>query len=148
MEATDTPEPVWQLSELRSETGTMLFRKLLDALPSTPNSNDHVVYLTFGCKAEPEDQQFYTPADTATLAEIDDTDIPNLEDATKAVLVGAVSAPRVRDFIFYTADPQLFLDTASPLRSRYSQFDIGCECSPDPTWSQYRDLPPAENASG
>ena len=137
-------EPTWQLSEIRNESGPMLIRKLLGALPTDQRRADHVVYLTFGCKSPPSGENYYTPADTSTFAEIDETDIPELEETAGALLVGAVSAPRLRDFIFYTADPQRFLDTASPLRARYPQFDIGCECSPDPTWSQYRDLPPSE----
>ncbi len=136
-------EPTWQLSEIRNESGPMIIRKLLDAVSlKPPSGRDYVIYLTFGCNTPPKGDGYYTPADTATFAEIDDVDIPEIETASDALLVGAVSAPRVRDFIFYSSDPQRFLDTAAPLRSRYPQFQIGCECSPDPEWAQYHDLPP------
>ena len=144
-----TLEPTWQLTELRNESGPMLIRKLLGAASLRKSDiNDHVIYLTFGCNTAPPGDSYYTTADTATLAEIDETDIPELEAATDALLVGAVSAPRVRDFIFYSADPQRFLDTAAPLRSRYPQFRIGCECSRDPDWEQYHNLPPSKSQAG
>jgi hypothetical protein len=134
-------EPTWQLSENHNESGPMIIRELLDAMSlKQPCGRDYVIYLTFGCNTPPNGDGCYTPADTATFAEIDKTDIPQRETATDALLVGAVSAPRVRDFVFYSSDPQRFLDTAAPLRLRYPQFRIGCECSPDPDWAQYRDL--------
>jgi hypothetical protein len=109
------PEPTWQLSEIRNDSGPMLIRKLLGAMPrKVPSCYDYVIYLTFGCSTPPSGDGYYTSADTATFAEIDETDIPELETATDALLVGAVSAPRVRDFIFYSADPQRFLDAAAP----------------------------------
>ncbi len=137
-------EPQWALSELENETGPMVIQKLLDAIPHNGlTGDDYVIYLTFGCKRRPTGEGFYTKTDSATLAEIDNSDIPKLEASTGALLVGAVSAPRFRDFIFYSRNPQGFLDLAAPLRDRYPQFQIGCECSPDPDWNQYRDLPPS-----
>ena len=127
----------------------MLIRKLLDAMPlKLASGDDYVIYLTFGCNTPPSGDSYYTSADSAIFAEIDETDIPELEIETGALLVGAVSAPRVRDFIFYSADPQRFLDAAFPLRSRFPQFQIGCECSPDPDWAQYRSLPPSQSRDG
>lgn len=147
-EEMDASESTWQLTEISNDSGPMLIRKLLDAFPGEHQPADHVVYLTFGCNSPPSGQSFYTEVDSATFADLDETDIPALEKATGALLVGVVSAPRLRDFIFYTADPHRFLDTASPLRARFPQFQIGCECSPDPTWSQYCDLPPSETSNG
>lgn len=141
-------EPQWALSALNNESGPMLIRKLLDAFRlQTPAGGDYVIYLTFGCKTGPTDEKFYTATDSEILAEIDNTEIPHLEASTGALLVAVVSAPRVRDFIFYSRDPQRFLDLAAPLRDRYSQFRIGCECRLDPDWNQYRDLPPSEPPS-
>ena len=139
-------ESQWALSELENESGPMVIRKLLDAIPHNGLSgDDYVIYMTIGCKRKPTDKSFYTKTDSATLAEIDSTDIPELEAATGALLVGVVSAPMVRDFIFYSRDPQRFLDLAGSLQDRYSQFQIGCECSPDPEWNQYFVLPPSES---
>ena len=137
-----TSEPNWQLSEIRNDSGPMLIRKLLNA--TRRSGNDYVIYLTFGCNTPPDRDGYYPSADSATFEKIDETDIPALEITAEAILVGAVSAPRVRDFIFYANDPQRFLNAAEHLRSQYPQFQIGCECKPDPDWAQYHDLPPSQ----
>jgi hypothetical protein len=127
----------------------MIIRKLLNAMTvKSPSGKDFVIYLTFGCNTPPTGDRYYSAADSETFAQIDKTDIPELEVTCDALLVGAVSAPRVRDFIFYSSNPQRFFDTAAPLRSRYPQFEIGCECSPDSDWAQYHDLPPSSSRNG
>lgn len=141
------PEPQWQLSQVRNEQESMLVRKKLAApADRVLSGSDYVIYLTLRCAGPANATGFYTKADADALAELDRTDIPALEETTGAELVAAVSAFRVRDFIFYSDDPNRFLESALYLRERYPQFQIGCECTPDPYWTQYRDLPPSESA--
>jgi hypothetical protein len=138
-----TPETEWQLSEVRNAQETMLIRKKLGAPKGgVLSGNDYVIYLTFGCAPPANADSCYTQADADTLLEIDRNDIPTLEEKAGAELVAAVSARRVRDYIFYSDDPDTFLESALYLRRRFPQFRIGCECKPDPKWEQYHDLPP------
>jgi hypothetical protein len=140
----DEAHEQWQLSEIRNGSETMLIRKKLNANAGrTLSGKDYVIFLTFGLRKPKRKVGFYTEEDSTILSEIDETDIPNLERTTGAELVAAVSAWRVRDYIFYSVDPNGFLDAAAYLRDRFPRFQIGCECKPDPAWEQYAELPPA-----
>ena len=140
-------ESEWALSQVQNEADTILFRKKLAAKTDAKcNPTTHVVYLTFGCKSEPTSVGFYTKEDQETLEKIEAIEVADLESKTGAELVAVVSAWRMCDYILYCDDPDLFLDSAIHLRDSYPQFQIGCECNPDPEWGAYDDLPPAADA--
>lgn len=132
---------------MQNDAEKILFRKKLAAKTAAKcNPTTHVVYLTFGCKSEPGEVGFYTEEDQITLERIEANEIAELESKTGAELVAVVSAWRMCDYILYCEDAELFLDSAIYLRDAYPQFQIGCECNPDPEWEVYDDLPPAAEA--
>lgn len=136
----------WSLTQYQPK-GTAeqwFFRKNLRPAiaPGAPEYR-HVVYLTFHFR--PRDESgLPDPADTQRLYELEETDIPALEQDGLAVYVAAVMKPGIKDVLFYTRDPQLFLDQALPLRSRHQEIRVSCEIIEDPAWEHYADFPGGE----
>jgi len=133
----------WSLKEYHPKDSSEIwfFRKnLAPSVSAGAKSHEHVVYLTF--HFQPRDTSgFPTNQDENTLFDIENYEIPKLEQDGLAVLVGAVLKPGIKDLIFYTRDPQGFLQAAIPIRDNNPQFCVECEISPDPEWGQYHDLP-------
>lgn len=118
-----------------------LFRKNLSpAIHPGSASHPYVCYLTFGFT--PKDATGLPPADVADeLGRIEETELPDLERGSLSILVGVVLKGGVKDFIFYTSDPDEFLERAGKVRSGHPHFKLGCEVGHDPDWSHYADLP-------
>ena len=133
----------WSLAEYAdpSSDEVGIFRKNLE--PSiAPGSESHpnVCFLTF--HYSPADARgLPTKKDSARLATIETEEIPDLERDGLAVLVGVALKGGVKDFVFYTSDPQAFLDRASKIRDAHPEYRLECEIGPNTDWSQYEDFP-------
>ena len=72
---------------------------------------------------------------------IEEREIPALEAQELSVLVGVALKDGVKDFMFYTRNPDEFLARAAVIREAHPEFNMGCEVGPNPTWSHYTDFP-------
>jgi len=118
-----------------------LFRKnLAPAIsPKDPGYN-FIAYLTFhyhptGKSGLPTDEE------AQVFAEFENTFLETFEKDGLSVFVAVVTKSGIKDFLFYTRDPHIFLKTAEQFRNIYPEFLITCELSPDPLWDQYKDFP-------
>lgn len=134
---------VWTLNEWRSDTTPerRLFRKNVSSdIAGFRSSHGHLAYFTFSY--EPQDSSgLPTVEDFDALAEIEDTELEFLTEGELAVFVAVVTVSGIRDMLFYTQSPEEFLARAEAVAARYPRFRSGCQISPNPTWSQYDDLP-------
>ncbi len=133
-------EQAWQVLELQSHGEPLLIRKLDKAL-DYQQGRDHIFYLTFGTSAPVNGEEFYSKQDSSTIYDAVEPAVLELETATDSLLVAVITAPRLRDYLFYSANTELFLEQAALFRDRFPQFKIGCEGGLDPTWKHYSDLP-------
>ena len=133
----------WTLNEWRSDNTpeVRLFRKNLSTdVAGFRRTHSHLAYFTF--TFIPKDESgLPTPADFDRLAVIEETEVAFLIDGELAAFVAVVTVPGIRDFLFYTHSPELFLERAKTVRDRHPEFQSGCQISSDPKWSQYDDLP-------
>lgn len=136
-------ETEWALSEVRNNVETLIFRKNLEPNKDRDlSSYKYVIYFTCGCKTEPPNGEMISEEDGDSLEKIEEIELLSVAAASSSILVGVVTAHRVKDFILYSADPEKFLNNAHYIVSKYPQFDIGCQYNDDANWDQYRDLPP------
>lgn len=132
----------WTLMEYRPKDSPerWFFRKNL-APAIAPGHRDYgfIAYLTF----------HYHPRDASGLPSSEDEEsfshiqhqLEGLEIDGLSIHVAAVTKSGIRDFLFYTCDPNLFLWRAEDFRKTYSQFQVECEIKPDPQWNHYEDFP-------
>jgi hypothetical protein len=137
------PEDNWTLKEYGDPTSgeRSIFRKNLSpgVIPGS-TSHPYVCYLTFGFS--PRDSTGLSSTEVEDqLVEIEEREIPTLEAQELSVLVGVVLKGGVKDFIFYTRNPDEFLARAEAIREGHPEFIMGCEVGPNPTWSHYTDFP-------
>lgn len=136
-------EDDWTLKEWRSTTTpeVRLFRKNLSAdVARFRSTHDHLACFTFAFTPK-DDSGLPTAADLDRLAQIEESELAFLTEGGLATLVAVVTVPGIRDFLFYTHSPDRFLARAQAVRGRQADFQCECKISPDPTWSQYDDLP-------
>ena len=133
----------WRLKEYRPKDSkeVWFFRKnLAPQIPVRHPGYSHVAYLTFGYF--PRDESgLPADVDTDALYRIEEEALDELSADDLAVQIAAVTKPGIKDLLFQTRDPNEFLRRAASFRSRYTQFRVECEISPDPQWSQYDDFP-------
>lgn len=136
------PAPEWTLKQLLDpKSGTTTIVRRCVKLPVSAGDRRYgwIAYLTF--LFEPRDASgLPAPADADALCAIEEIDIPRLEADGLGVFVAVVLGGGVKDFLFYTRDPEEFLKRAAPIRDGATRFRVGCEISPDAMWSQYSDL--------
>jgi Family of unknown function (DUF695) len=100
----------------------------------------YLVYLTFAYS--PRDASgLPSESDDDVLFRIEEEELGDLMADALAVQIGAVTKNGIKDLLFYTRDAQEFLRRAEQFRTKYPQFEVGCEISKDPEWAQYGDLP-------
>ena len=137
------PRDEWTLKEYqpRDSPERWFFRK--NIAPSiSPKHRDYrfIAFLTF--HYHPRDESGLPSAeDEEVFFRFEDERLETFEVDRLAVYVAAVTKKGIKDFLFYTRDPHLFLQRAEPFRIEYSQFGLECELVPDPQWDQYDDFP-------
>lgn len=133
----------WSLKEYRSESSpeVRIFRKNLTPRASAESeSHPFVCYFTFGYKTG-RDDGLPEGADANRLMEMEQAELAVLEDENLAVAVGVALGLGVKDFVFYTGNPDRFLELAARIRDHHPEFQVGCEVAPDENWSHYADFP-------
>jgi len=131
----------WSLKEYAEGCQRWFFRKnLAPSIPPRHRDYGFIAYLTFA----------YTPRDESGLPffddeeilyKLEDVELDTLEAGGLAVQVAAATKNGIKDFLFYTRDPQQFLARAERFRTQYPQFKVGCEIVPDSQWSHYEEFP-------
>ena len=133
----------WTLKEYgpQGSPERWFFRKnTAPAIPVGDSAYPHLAYLTFSYS--PRDESgLPSKSDEEVLFRIEDEELRDLLADALAVQIGAVTKNGTKDLLFYTRDPEEFLHRAAQFRSKYPQFEVDCEVSEDPRWSQYDDLP-------
>ncbi len=118
----------------------VLRKNLAPAIKPATRRYPWLVYLTL--HFTPRDESgLPTLEDSAALYSAEEDHLPALEADRLSVQVGAVMKPGVRDLLFYTRDPDAFLERALALREAFPQFSPICEVMRDPSWSHYDDFP-------
>lgn len=117
------------------------FRKNL--CPSIePGNNDYpwLVYLTF--HYSPKDLTGLPgEVDADNLFTIESEELSILENDSLSVHVASVLKNGVKDFLFYTRNPDVFLKTAEYFRDSYPELSVECVIHKDESWDQYHDFP-------
>lgn len=135
-------DPEWTLKQLidpKSGAATIVRRCVKLPVSAGDRRYGWIAYLTF--VFEPRDASgLPASADGDALCAIEETDLPRFEADGLGVFVAVVLGGGVKDFLFYTRDPEDFLKRAAPIRDGSTRFRVGCEIKPDADWSQYRDL--------
>lgn len=99
-----------------------------------------IAYLTFNY--DPDDETGLPSAnDEKVLFDIEDRQLMRLEADALSIHVGTVTKSGIRDYLFYTRDPEEFLRRAEFFRAGSSQFAVECEIAPDPPWKHYDEFP-------
>lgn len=131
----------WTLKELVDRTSgrSTIVRRRASPPVSAYQRYEWIAYLTFLFHPR-DDSGLPSSEDSDALRAIEEIAIPKLEAEGLGVLVAVVFGEGVKDFLFYTRDPEEFLARAEPIRDGSTRFRVGCEIKPDATWSQYRDL--------
>jgi len=128
----------WQSTD--SEEQSIFRKNLSPRVQPGDRKYPYLVFLTF----------HYTPIDASGLPNPKDEDIfyqfeesglNRLEEDDLSIFVGAVLKSGIRDHIFYTSDPEKFLNISRAIKSKYSKFNPDTEVLADPNWSQYHDFP-------
>ncbi|HLJ26017.1 MAG TPA: DUF695 domain-containing protein [Candidatus Angelobacter sp.] len=138
-----TDQDLWSLKrhQPKGSSECHFFRKNL--APKVGVRHPHycfIVYLTFAYS--PEDARgLPSPEDEDTLFEIESVGLRELEADGLALQVATATKCGVKDFLFYTSDPEQFLLRAEKLRDLYQQFRVGCEIASDPEWKHYEQFP-------
>ena len=138
-----SPRDEWILKEYQPPNSLerWFFRKNV-APAVTPKHHDYgfIAFLTF--HYHPRDESgLPSVEDNEAFAKFEETQLEALESHGLSVYVAAVIKSGVKDFLFYTRDPHLFLQKTEPFRAVYPQFRVSCQLAPDPQWAQYEDFP-------
>ncbi len=124
----------WSQKEIAyKDTSThCYFRKnLTPAVEPGDKGYSFLAYLTFSSQANGVSQSLSG----------DEKEIQALERDGLAVQVGTVMCDEIKDLLFYTRDPKLFLNRTKKIRDSDPKLKVSCEICEDPDWAQYRDLP-------
>jgi hypothetical protein len=133
----------WTLKEFGDPASPerTIIRKCV-APPVRPGDAAYAFLAYFTFHYEPRDAGgLPTSEDADTLVKIEEERFSELEADGLATLVAVVLQKGVKDFLFYTRDPDEFLRRASLVKDGVPQFRTGCEIVRDPAWAQYQDIP-------
>jgi hypothetical protein len=139
----ETPSDDWSLKEFHPK-GTLerwFFRKNLAPNIDVGHPEYHyLAYLTF--TYQPKDSSgLPNKEDNDSLYRIEESELEPLIRDALAIHVASVMKSGIKDLLFYTRDPKLFKSRSEWFLRTYPQFQIQCEISADPKWSQYSDFP-------
>jgi hypothetical protein len=138
-----TIESLWTDSDIRLNNSDEIwrFRKNLGVseLAGHPDLRSQIyctVYYSPGESPDPSAEKAENP-----LHEFEDIDVPEIERASNSIHVASVLRDGVKDYIFYSADPERFLDEVNKKRVRIERCKVELEHNLDPTWKVYREFP-------
>ena len=137
------PADDWSLKEVHPKDSpeVWFFRKnLAPDIPVRHPDYRFLAYLTFIYQPR-DDSGLPSNDDEEVLFRIEESELGPLLSDDLSVQIAAVTKGGVKDLLFHTRDPHEFLRRANGLGDAYPQFQVGCEISPDPEWSQYDDFP-------
>ncbi len=99
-----------------------------------------IAYLTFNY--EPDAVRGFPSKDIHELLNrIEDEEFLLLEEGGLSVYVASVLKNGIKDNLFYTKDPQKFLDIAARFKEKYEILNVEAELIKDPKWEHYEDFP-------
>jgi len=81
-----------------------------------------------------------SPAEDALLGEVEDVICNSLEEHAESLLVAVISTGGMREFVFYTREPQRVQQRFEQLRTRITSHEIQLVIQPDRTWRIYAQL--------
>jgi hypothetical protein len=81
-----------------------------------------------------------SPAEDALLGEVEDVICNSLEEHAESLLVAVISTGGMREFVFYTREPQRVQQRFEQLRTRITSHEIQLAIQPDRTWRIYAQL--------
>jgi hypothetical protein len=81
-----------------------------------------------------------SPAEDALLGEIEDVICGSLEEQAESLLVAVITTSGMREFIFYTREPQRVRERFEQLRNRIKSHEIQLMIRPDSAWRVYAQL--------
>jgi hypothetical protein len=137
------PADNWSLKQFKGDDSpeVWLFRKNLSPeIPPRHPNYAFLAYLTFAYETRGA-SGLPVKEDAEILSRIEDPGFDEMLTDGLAVLIGVVTKAGIKDFLFYTRDPDEFLRRAEDFRRAHLPLGVGCVISPDPEWSQYDDLP-------
>jgi hypothetical protein len=79
-----------------------------------------------------------TSKEAKVLDEIEGAFRMLLERGSQSVLVGVLTLLKLRQYIFYTAEPDLALQLISKLEPKITSHTLTAHAEPDPDWQFYR----------
>ena len=81
-----------------------------------------------------------SPAEDALLGEVEDVICNSLEEHAESLLVAVISTGGMREFVFYTREPQRVQQRFEQLRTRITSHEVQLVIQPDRTWRIYAQL--------
>ena len=79
----------------------------------------------------------------ALLGEVEDIICSSLEEQAESLLVAVITTSGMREFVFYTREPQRVRQRFEELRNRITSHEIQLLIQSDRTWRAYAQLCPA-----
>lgn len=83
------------------------------------------------------------PAEDAQLGEIEDIVCGSLEEQAESLFVAVITTGGMREFVFYTRDPQRVQHRFQMLRGRITSHEMQLMIQPDRTWRVYAGFDPS-----
>lgn len=87
----------------------------------------------------PDEERFPTEEEDIRLNEIEDAATESFAEADVRY-VGRITSDGVREFYFYTADPEQFRDSVTTVMSEFPEYTFEADFAEDPEWTHYRDV--------
>jgi hypothetical protein len=81
-----------------------------------------------------------SPAEDVQLGEIEDIICASLEEQAESLLVAVITTGGMREFVFYTREPNNVRHLFEGLRSRITSHELQLMIQPDSTWRVYSQL--------
>ena len=122
----------WQVAKILDADGSMIGTRLLrENIAVKRNRYPDLVYCRIRLVgAMPHGEEW-------DICELIDRQLSAVESDLDFLSVGIMTLAGKRDWILYAADGQKLM---TELHQRFGDMGVELECTPDPRWTQYRDL--------
>ena len=81
-----------------------------------------------------------SPAEDVLIGEVEETIASSLEGQAESLFVAVITTGRMREFVFYTREPQRVKQRFEELRNRITSHEIQLTIQSDKTWRVYAQL--------